>query len=164
MMRSFLASKTAKLVAACVCPVAGTGALTVAVPQVRSAVHKATGPTKPRAYAAPKTRVRTAAGSEPCAEAPAVMMNSPLSMLSTPTQSPVADATDGASTTPPVKLAGTTGRNPQVPLDIGNGGGGGGVTPAVPEVTTWVQMIVGFGLVGGVVRKTVSRNADTELA
>lgn len=145
MIRSLLASKTAKLVAACVCPVAGTGALTVAVPQVRTAVHRATAP---RAYAAPKTRVRPAAAT-PCPEATPVMIGSPLAMI-----------------TPQVKqitlpgLPGTNGRDPNVPTDIG---GGQQVTPSVPETTTWVQMIVGFGLVGGVVRMATKSNG-VELA
>jgi hypothetical protein len=148
MIRSLLASKTAKLVAACVCPVAGTGALTVAVPQVRSAVHKATAP---RAYAAPKTRVRPAAAA-PCPEATPVMLASPLAML-TPQPTP-------QSFTPPPLNNGGGGNNPNVPLDPG--GGGKPILPAVPEAATWAQMIVGFGLIGGAVR--LGTRGATELA
>ena len=55
MLKEAVASKAAKLLMTCVCPVAGTTALSLGVPQVRDAVYKAT---QPRQYAKPKTRVR----------------------------------------------------------------------------------------------------------
>jgi hypothetical protein len=148
MMKSLLASKTAKLVAACVCPVAGTATLGVTVPQVRTAIHKATAPAKPRAYAAPKTRVRTSPFAAPCDEGQ-IPMGTPLA-FAVPPQVPAASSGTDITSTPPVRLAGTGGSRPQVPIDLGRPGNT--VTPAVPETATWMQMIVGFGLVGGALR------------
>ena len=48
-MKEVLASNTAKLVAACVCPVVGAGTVVMEVPQVRAAVHKATA-AKPKRH------------------------------------------------------------------------------------------------------------------
>jgi len=158
MIRSMLASKTAKMVAACVCPVAGTTAVTVSVPQVRQAVHSATAPKTPRAYAAPKTRVRPAALA-PCPEPVPVVISS----VAAPSVQPVSE-------TRPVELA-TNDLTPRltpatptnrpirtVPVRITPG-----VVGAVPEAGTWVQMIVGFGLVGGAVRAGAARG-DSRLA
>ena len=61
MLKEAVASKAAKLLMTCVCPVAGTTALTLGVPQVRDAVHKTA---QPRQYAKPKTRVRATAAEE----------------------------------------------------------------------------------------------------
>lgn len=55
MLGAIIASKTARMVTWCVCPVVGAGTLTMSVPKVRDAVHKATAP---RQYALPKTRER----------------------------------------------------------------------------------------------------------
>lgn len=149
MIKTLAASKAAKLFATCVCPVAGTVALTVSVPQVRTAVHKATAP---RAYAKPKTRVRpqarTAALQAPCPEvgpALAIQNFGPLSTM-------------GALSFVPPELGDVerSGGNPR--------GGGppsrGGPTfvdnpptpSVVPEPRAWVQLLLGFGIVGAVMR------------
>ncbi|XHS00390.1 hypothetical protein ACFB49_19880 [Sphingomonas sp. DBB INV C78] len=155
--------------AACVCPVVGSAALTLSVPQVREAVHKATAP---RQYAKPKTRVRkpaaevAAAAIAPCPTAVPVI----LSALELPAE---AD-----SVLPPIEVASlnpgtvlgpprTTPFNPVRP-------GGGGVpnpnigteptTPLLPDATTWVQMILGFGLIGGAVRVSQARQRRRVLA
>jgi hypothetical protein len=149
MIKSLAASKAAKLLAACVCPVAGTVALTVAVPQVRSAVHKATAP---RQYAKPKTRVRPqmAAVQPPCAEPGAFATQSiapltmtPLSLSSVPLDSPGFTGVPGG------------GFNPGGgPLVSNNPPGGPNVPPpgVVPEPGTWLQLVLGFGVVGMMMR------------
>lgn len=157
MIKTLAASKAAKLFAACVCPVAGTVALTVAVPQVRTAVHKATAP---RAYAKPKTRVRaplqaqTAALAAPCE--PLGIAASDFGPLK-----PFSDL-------PPVLLSGPndvpgTGNPPGGPIGIRNPpGGGGGITPPpspIPEPKAWVQLLLGFGIIGAVMR-TAKRRDD----
>lgn len=149
MIKSLAASNAAKLMAACVCPVAGTVALTVAVPQVRSAVHKATAP---RAYALPKTRVRpqTASIQPPCAETGALASQSiapftmtPLSLSSVPLDSPGFTGIPGG------------GPNPGGPLVSNNPPGGGPNVPPpgiVPEPGTWLQLVLGFGAIGMMMR------------
>jgi hypothetical protein len=59
MLKSLAASTALKYALACVCPVAGTAALTLAAPKVRAAVHKMTEPRKARAK--PRVRVKPAA-------------------------------------------------------------------------------------------------------
>ena len=150
MIKSLAASKAAKLLAACVCPVAGTVALTVAVPQVRSAVHKATAP---RQYAKPKTRVRPqmAAIQPPCAETGVLATQSiapltmtPLSLSSIPLDSPGFTGVPGG------------GSNPGGGPIVSNGpqGGGANVPPpgVVPEPGTWLQLVLGFGVIGVAMR------------
>ncbi len=151
MLKSMLASNVTKLVASCVCPVAATVGGTLTVPKVRDAVHRATAP---RAYALPKTRVRP-----PVTPAPAPAMET----AAIPPCGPVLEAGPiGGAVFQPEALAlqdigstpllGRGGANP-----VGGGGGLGGgpfgflppETPIVPEPKAWVQMIVGFGMIGG---------------
>lgn len=148
-----VASKAAKLMTACVCPVVGSAALTLSVPQVREAVHKATAP---RQYAKPKTRVRqpvaevASAAIAPCPTAVPVVFSS--------LELPVGDAglpptllafADPVSpiraSRPPADSTGRAIVNPPAP------------PPLLPEPTTWMQMILGFGLIGGVIRTSHSR-------
>lgn len=153
MLKTMVASKTAKLLAACVCPVVGASVVTVSVPQVRSAVHRATAP---RAYAAPKTRARpqVAAAAAPCME-PAAFATGLIAPLALPSQSFV--PADLANASP------ITGRTFNPPPDggpiIGGGGssggpGGPGVAPPspIPEPATWLQLLLGFGLIGTLAR------------
>lgn len=159
MLKEIVASKAAKLIAACVCPVVGTAALTVSVPEVRERVHRATAP---RAAAAPAAR---RAPAEAVAAAEAVC----------PTDTPVILAAQpftpaiGAPGALPLAFAGPEGPGP------GGGGGffvggapgipiggfvpGPGVQPpppppVIPEPGTWLQLIVGFGVIGGATRVT----------
>ena len=160
MIKSIAASQGAKLVAACVCPVAGSVAVTVAVPQVREAVHRATAP---RAYALPKTRVRapeavgapaaipvqTAAASPPCVPvltASPIANAMPMLAMNTPSVGGVGDLPRLASSAPIPGVGGggipfDAATTPITPL-----------TPGVPEPSAWVQMLVGFGLIGGAAR------------
>jgi len=166
MIQSVAASKAAKLIAACVCPIAGTGALTMAVPQVRQAVHKAT---EPRAYAKPKTRVRAApnalaSAGDPCLDNMPLALSDPKAMAIGP-QTPLQVASNNpgpGSFLPPY----TPGGNPPV-IGPGGGGGPGGTdptdpVPGVPEASTWVQLILGFGLVGGAVRASHNGRGSSE--
>ena len=150
MIKSLAASNVAKLMAACVCPVAGTVALTVAVPQVRSAVHKATAP---RQYAKPKTRVRPQAAPQmaaiepPCVDVGALTSQSigPLTPFSLADgRIPVVDTGPGPSPNFP---------GPGGPI-VNPPGGGTNVPPPgiVPEPGTWLQLVLGFGVIGMMMR------------
>lgn len=167
MIKTLAASKAAKLLATCVCPVAGTVALTVAVPQVRSAVHKATAP---RAYALPKTRVRAPAGlpqtaalAAPCAE--------PLGIAASDF-GPIKAFSD----LPPVSLTGPNdvpggGTQPEGPIvkikDLPDNTGHNPPVSPIPEPKAWVQLLLGFGIIGAVMRTAKRRDdvaAPTEQA
>ena len=156
MLKEAVASKAAKLLMTCVCPVAGTTALSLGVPQVRDAVHKAT---QPRQYAKPKTRIRAvpeegvqvASAETPCPTVTPFALSdlppvSPVPMESTPLQ--VAEA-------PPPDVA-----VPLTPRIFVPPGGGGSPPPmtGVPEPSTWVQLMLGFGLIGGVARVSYRKN------
>lgn len=171
MLKSMVASKAAKLMAACVCPVVGSAALTVSVPQVREAVHKATAP---RQYAKPKTRVRkpaaevAAAAIAPCPTAVPVV----LAAMELPTDATLAPL-DFASLDPKT-LLNPPRATPFVPRPTGVGGGGGGggnppgggevppspepPVPVLPDAATWAQMILGFGFIGGAMRYSRRRH------
>jgi hypothetical protein len=156
MLKDVLASNTAKLIAACVCPVVGAGTVALAVPQVRAAVHRATAPKakpKPRREARAKPRVRvpekTRKDDAPV-EMAALMCQQPLRLQDAPLQpafnAPIAVA---PSESPAIgRVYVPTGCAP-VP--------GLGIIPTnpvagVPEPATWAQMIAGFALIGGVLR------------
>lgn len=152
MLSSLVASKTARLITACVCPVVGAGTLTMSVPKVRNAVHKATAPSE---YALPKTRERgvvPAAAVAPCTTIGAT----PLS----------------AGFTEDVPYVGFPGGgdvpgSPYVdsPRSIPGGKELPGAPPtfgAVPEPQTWLQMIIGFTLLGGAVRMARKRPTEEE--
>ena len=158
MLKEAVASKAAKLLMTCVCPVAGTTALSLGVPQVRDAVHKAT---QPRQYAKPKTRIRAmpeegtqlAAAETPC---PTV---TPFALSNLPTVSP--------TPTPPspIQVAEAPPPDPAVPLTPTIFVPPGTSTPpggqGVPEPSTWVQLMLGFGLIGGVARVTYRKNGTS---
>lgn len=160
MLKGMLASNASKMVAACVCPVAGTVALTVGSPQVRDVVHRATAP---RAYALPKTRIRRPAAVDRQEEAPpeqlamqtaappcppAIEPGAPLSAEFTPDQ----DLTELASIS-------DLPNNPDLPPDIGSIIPDGGlIMPGVPEPRTWMQMLIGFGIIGGAARYSLRHN------
>ncbi|MET0376976.1 MAG: PEPxxWA-CTERM sorting domain-containing protein [Rhizorhabdus sp.] len=140
----------------CVCPVAGTTALSLGVPQVRDAVHKAT---QPRQYAKPKTRIRAtpeegvqvASAETPC---PTV---TPFALSNLPTVSPVPSAPT------PIQVAEAPPPDPTpIPLTptifVPPATSTPPDTPGVPEPSTWVQLMLGFGLIGGVARVTYRRN------
>lgn len=170
MLKEVIASKAAKIIAACVCPVAGTTALTLSVPQVRQAVHKATAP---RAYAKPKTRVRPAPAPAPVQTAmtdcPPVFVgnDSSIAPLLTPNALPPREFA--------YNLPG--GPGPSFPFVPGGPGGGGGIPPdprippgpppgpppAVPEPAAWLQMIIGFGVIGGATRITYRKQRRFKL-
>jgi len=150
MLSSLVASKTARLITACVCPVVGAGTLTMTVPKVRNAVHKATAPSE---YALPKTRERAAipaAAVAPCSTIGATPLsagyieqgNSPYALL--PDRQPVPGSLVPPATPytlPPEKVA---------------------ISGAVPEPQTWLQFIVGFTLIGGAVRMARKRPTEEE--
>lgn len=142
---------------ACICPVVGSAALTLSVPKVRDAVHKATAP---RQYAKPKTRVRqpvaevAAAAVAPCPTAVPVVLSSlelPIGPLAELPPS-IRDLTPFGPTGPgyvrpfPRPIGGSIANpEPSVP------------PPLLPDAQTWVQMILGFGLIGGAVRMNYAR-------
>lgn len=153
MLASIVASKTARLITACVCPVVGAGTLTMAVPKVRNAVHKATAP---REYALPKTRERLAqpvAAPAPCT----VIGATPLSAgYIEDVPSPLYPFPTG-----PVPVPGT----PIVSLSYGDSPNKVPIAPtggAVPEPHIWLQFLIGFTLVGGAVRMARKRPTEEE--
>lgn len=156
MLKEAVASKAAKLLMTCVCPVAGTTALSLGVPQVRDAVHKAT---QPRQYAKPKTRIRAipedgvqlAAAETPC---PTV---TPFALSDLPTVSgpPVAQPPIQVAEAPPPDAAVPLTPRIFVPPSSGTPPMG---SPGVPEPSTWVQLMLGFALIGGVARVTYRKN------
>lgn len=138
MLKEVVASNAAKLIAACVCPVVGTAAITVSVPKVRQAVHKMTAPAKPTRTARAKPRVRApgAAANQPsglssviCPE-PVIFTNNPLQ--------PFVRQTPDFAPPPPERTAALLQPNYRVPAPAGfagpgvfggGGGGGGGFGP-----------------------------------
>lgn len=170
MLKEVLASNVAKLVAACVCPLAGASAIALKVPQVRSAVHKATEPkvarAKPKANkphdareARAKPRVRTPIkpAFAPVVEgeqlAAGMMCPSPV-QLGPDTPIGAGNSQQTVMMMPPPAPIVEVQRN----LSVACPSVGGGMvvmtaaTGAVPEPATWAQMIAGFGLVGATVR------------
>jgi len=173
MLGSIIASKTARLITACVCPVVGAGTLTMAVPKVRNAVHRATAPSE---YALPKTRERLA---EPISAPPpcSVIGATPLSagyIEDVPTSLYPFPGSPGVSGIPilPTSYSGPGTKEP-IPGDLPPGGplpagpppGGGVPLPgggAVPEPHTWLQLVAGFTLIGGAVRMARKRPTEEE--
>jgi hypothetical protein len=156
MLKEAVASKAAKLLMTCVCPVAGTTALSLGVPQVRDAVHKAT---QPHQYAKPKTRIRAtpeegiqvASADTPCPTVTPFALSDLPTVAGPPTEAP------------PIQVAEAPPPGPAVPLtpNIFVPPGGGTPPPdsgGVPEPSTWVQLMLGFGLIGGVARVSYRRN------
>lgn len=148
MLSSLIASKAARLMAFCVCPVVGTGTVVMSVPKVRQAVHRMTEP--PHQYALPKTRERLP-------EAPLALSVPPCPVV----------GGEGIQTAfvdpgPSQLLASTPPPGGGVPggtiLPLGGGGGG-----AVPEAGTWLQMIIGFLMLGGSLRLARQRPGSEEM-
>ncbi len=158
MLKEAVASKAAKLLMTCVCPVAGTTALSLGVPQVRDAVHKAT---QPRQYAKPKTRIRATAEEEgvqvASADTPCPTVT-PFALSNLPAVSPT------PIDSPPIQVAEAPPPDTAVPLTptifVPPSGGSPPTDdmPGVPEPSTWVQLMLGFGLIGGVARVTYRKN------
>lgn len=152
MFKEIVASKAAKYLAACVCPVAGTATITATVPQVRDAVHRAT---TPRAVAAPRSRVRQpepqAIAATPCVIDNPLILPTSLASLPPFDLGPAGSLTPLASALPGVPGALVPAGTPSGPGEPNNPNP---PTPpsVVPEPSTWVQLIVGFGLVGGATR------------
>lgn len=147
MLSSLIASKAARLMAFCICPVVGTGTVVMSVPKARQAVHKMTAP--PRQYALPKTRER--------------LPETPLALSVPPCPVVGGEGIETAfvGTGPGQLLASTP--------PPGSDGPGGGIYPpgggggAVPEAGTWLQMIVGFLMLGGSLRLARQRPGEDEL-
>lgn len=156
MLKEAVASKAAKLLMTCVCPVAGTTALSLGVPQVRDAVHKAT---QPRQYAKPKTRIRAtpeagvqlASADVPCPTVTPFALSNLPAVTPTPTPPTPIQVAEAPPPDPAVPLTPTI----FVPPTTGSPPSG---SPGVPEPSTWVQLMLGFGLIGGVARVTYRRN------
>lgn len=166
MLKEVLASNTAKLVAACVCPVVGAGTVALEVPQVRAALHRATAPKakpKPRREARAKPRVRipekTQKDDAPV-ETAALMCSQPLRLEDAPLQ----PAFNAPITVAPIesprieRVYVPSGCAPVPGLDLIRTGPVAGV----PEPATWAQMIAGFALMGGVLR--IGRRRQTRFA
>jgi len=172
MLASIVASRTARLIATCVCPVVGAGTLTMAVPKVRNAVHRATAPHE---YALPKTRERAVPVSivAPCTTIGATPLGTGF-----PDVVPAAfprSLPDGRAPLPTGPILALRPKTPDLP---GTNPGSPGVGPSnppvvpgtpglpgvggVPEPHTWLQLLVGFTLIGGAVRMTRKEPTDEE--
>lgn len=136
MLSSIVASKAARLMTLCICPVVGTGTVVMSVPKARQAVHNATAP---REYALPKTRERLP-------DAPIAMNVPPCPSFEGP------GLQTGYLETPPAGLFTSLPPGGGVPPGGGTLPPGGGGNGGVPEPGTWVQMIAGFLLLGGALR------------
>lgn len=176
MLKEMVASNAAKLIAACVCPVVGTAAITMSVPKVRSAVHRMTAPAKPMRTARAKPRMRLPAGAAAVTALPAsagVLCPDPVILTNNPLLAPFSTPASTTALVPPASA------NPELPIRVffggtnfipapGIGGGSGAIPPplaAVPEPATWAQMIIGFGVVGGATRvawRSRSRRQDAQ--
>lgn len=158
MLKEVFASNAAKLVAACVCPIAA-GTVALKVPPVRAALHKATAP-KPEREARAKPRIRAplkkAVAERDEDEGPlkeGMMCPQPV-MLGNAALQPTSFELPPA-TPPPIEitrdepnyLPAACGPNRTFfAMRTGNGFG------AVPEPATWAQMVAGFALLGGTLR------------
>jgi hypothetical protein len=162
LLKEVFASNTAKLVAACVCPVVGAGTVVMEVPKVRAAVHRATAPkAKPKphreARAKPRVRVPEKAREDERPVQTALMCPQPLRFQDAPFQPAPAAITMAPIDVPRVERV-------YVPTGCGPVIGGGsiirtGPTAGVPEPATWAQMIAGFALLGAVLRLGRRRRA-----
>lgn len=147
MLSSLIASKAARLMTLCICPVVGTGTMVMTVPKVKQAVHNATAP---RQYALPKTRERMPAAEPLSISAPPCPTIEGLGI-----QTGILEGIPGGPTTfgPP------GGGGP-------GGPGGGIVVPpppgTVPEPQSWAQLVAGFALIGGALRLVRRRPTEDE--
>jgi hypothetical protein len=133
--------------ALCICPPTVVATTVASVPPVRRAVHHLTQPARPHApvkHAAP-----------PCVPVSRRTLASPLPTTLSPDDVPVFTAitppTGGTTYQPPINT-------PSFPGGPGGGTGGGTPpsgpnTPAVPEPSAWIMMVMGFGLIGAGVRQ-----------
>jgi len=143
----------------CVCPVAGTTALTLGVPQVRDAVHKAV---QPRQYAKPKTRVRQLEEPVQVASAEDCPTLTPLAIADVPFQAPAASLATG-----PSQLAEVPQPEAGLPLTPRifiprNDGMAASEPDGAPESSSWVKLILGFGVIPGIPRVNYRKNAGRE--
>lgn len=182
MLKTLASSKALKVAGACICPVAGAGTLTMAVPEVRQAVHRATAP---RAHA--RLRVRRAPVVQPAAAQldcpPPTVIAVPM-MMPTLSPAPVEAASRGVPGLPAVPGNPGPGFYSYIPPDIDipffpvNPGPGPlppfepPVTPpttqppteppvsVVPDPGTWALMLAGFAAVGLVLRNREQRASE----
>ena len=154
MLKEVFASNAAKLVAACVCPIAA-GTIALKVPPVRSAIHKATAP-KPDREARAKPRIRAPlkkAVAEPKEEKAPVdrglMCPQPIMLDDAPLQPAGFEMPQPPMTR--IEMADDR------PSYVDNCGPSRFVLNmrtgmAVPEPETWAQMVAGFALMGATIR------------
>jgi hypothetical protein len=157
MLKEVLASNTAKLMAACVCPAVGATAVALKVPAVRAAVHKATAP-KPERSARAKPRMvepkKDDIDKRELAVRDAALCPQPV-MLQNASLEP---RTATALTLAPAPVIETRPVERIVYVQSGPCTGNGVITigghgvGAVPEPATWAQMIAGFALMGATLR------------
>ena len=154
MLKEVFASNAAKLVAACVCPIAA-GTVALKVPPVRSAIHKATAP-KPQREARAKPRIRAplkkAVAEREEEKAPfdrGLMCPQPVMLRDAPLES-----TGFELPTPPMTRIDMAEDRPsyvtscepsRFTLSMRTG-------ISVPEPETWAQMVAGFALMGATIR------------
>jgi len=162
------------------------------VPDVLSMLHKRSPEERPAgalvatkglvsaklsAAVTPAAAPKVPAASAPAARPATVQQAVPV----TPVTLPVAAVTPVASALPLVATPAAAGSSFFIPPLVIPGGGGGGITtlvtpppgaggappppvPGVPEPETWAMMIIGFGLLGGLLRRRRRTASENGLA
>lgn len=151
MRRGFEAVKSSLLTKAalCICPPAVVATTAATVPPVRRAVHHLTAPAHPH-HAVSRQ-------APPCVPVASRTLASPLPPEATPDDVVALTAVTPPTTTPGVPIGpaplspptfptgpGVLPNQPTTPVGPG--------TPAIPEPSAWVTMVLGFGLIGAGVR------------
>jgi hypothetical protein len=164
-LKEMAASQAAKALALCVCPVVGAAAVTLAVPEIRHAVHNATAPNA----GTPNKRARLAT-REPAAcpdGTPIVMAGAPIGPIDIKEPDGLTILPDFNDPYPAVHAV-----QASLPSEGGfvrpegssGGGSSGGIPAPVPEPATWLQAVVGFGVAGSAIRMATRKRADTVVA
>ncbi len=134
-----LKTSSLKLIAACVCPVVGTGVAVKTVPSVKRYVHQAT---------APKEEAKQYAAREPIQAVPCIPVGGTAISGGFDASAPFGAGSGGIPGGSGV-VPGTVISRPGGPSNPGNPSTPG----AVPEPDSWGMMILGFAIVGYSMRK-----------
>lgn len=154
---------SSKALLQCVCPLVLAGAAVKTVPPIRHAVHRLTAsspaPARPVAHHA-ASPAPIAAPCVPVSAGTTLALASPIEGL----QSGMPTLDSAAFRSAPAALGGVAG----FAVGAGAAPGGAPLLPAVPqfsgsavpEASTWASLVVGFGVVGGAMRRGRSARGD----
>ena len=173
--------------AACICPVTVLAASTAIVPPVRHAVHKATRPAQPADRPVHKLLTYAAPAPKPCAGAlkdvsfpaggddaagggsgPLLDDGAGSSLGSSPGERSAltggGSSSGGGGTSGGGSSSGGGGTSGGGSTSGGSSSGGPGTPGALPEPTTWLMMIMGFGGIGWALRSQPRRRGRSSAA